>query len=74
MQKKIWNESSYDEQKVQDFYEKNKSNYTSFDENKSEILNDFQNHNESQWIKQLKIKYEVDFYKKGIRKIRKIKK
>ncbi len=74
MQKKIWNESSYDEQKVKDFYEKNKSNYNSFDENKSEILNDFQNYNESQWIKQLKIKYEVDFYKKGIRKIKKIKK
>ena len=42
--------------------------------NKSEILNDFQNYNESQWIKQLKIKYEVNFYKKGIKKIKKIKK
>ena len=74
MQKKVWNESTYDEQKVQDFYEKNKLNYLSFDENKSEILNDFQDYTESQWIKQLKIKYEVDFYKKGIKKIKKIKK
>ena len=74
MQKNIWNKSSYDEQKVQDFYEKNKSNYISFDKNKSEILNDFQNYNESQWIKQLKIKYEVNFYKKGIKKIKKLKK
>ena len=71
--KNIWNKSVM-MNKVQDFYEKNKSNYISFDKNKSEILNDFQNYNESQWIKQLKIKYDVNFYKKGIKKLKKLKK
>jgi hypothetical protein len=42
MQEKIWNVASNDSINIKEFYQSNKSKYSSFDDDKGEIISDYQ--------------------------------
>ena len=72
MQEKIWNVASKDSIKMKEFYELNKSNYTSFDEDKGEIIGDYQDFLENIWIKKLRAENSIVVNKRVLRRIKKI--
>ena len=72
MQEKIWNVASKDSIKMKKFYESNKSNYTSFEEDKGEIIGDYQDFLENNWLKKLRKDNVIVINKRILKRIKKI--
>ena len=71
MQDKIWTLRDSDSISLKNFYNKNKSNYKSYQEDRGQIIGDFQDFQESQWIETLKSKHKVTLNKKALKKLKK---
>ena len=54
MQEKIWNVASSDSINIKEFYQSNKSKYSSFDDSRGEIISDYQDFLENNWIDELR--------------------
>ena len=72
MQDKIWDVNYSDSLELKEFYSKNKSKYTSFENDKSNILSDYQLALENDWINELKLKYSVWVNRKVLKKLKKL--
>ncbi|WP_449435195.1 hypothetical protein [Pedobacter steynii] len=68
---KIWNQAQSDENQLRIFYDKNKSVYlqSSFDEVRGQVVTDYQQELENEWIKALRNKYPVKINQDEIRKL-----
>ena len=71
MQEKIWNVASNDSINIKEFYQSNKSKYSSFDDNMGEIISDYQDFLENNWIAELKENNLVIINKKILKRIKK---
>ena len=71
MQEKIWNVASSDSINMKEFYQSNKSKYSSFDDNKGEIISDYQDFLENNWITKLRANNLVTIDKKVLKQIKK---
>ena len=71
MQDKIWGVASSDSIKIKEFFQSNKSKYSSFDQDKGEIIGDYQDFLENNWINELKKKNSVIINKKVLKQIKK---
>ena len=71
MQEKIWNVASSDSINMKEFYQSNKSKYSSFDDNKGEIISDYQDFLENNWITELRANNSVTINKKVLKRIKK---
>ncbi|QTD38384.1 peptidylprolyl isomerase [Polaribacter batillariae] len=71
MQQKIWNASSKDTLGLKNYFEANKNKYPSKElkNNKGEVMNDYQNFLEKNWIADLRKKSEIKINKKQLRKL-----
>ena len=71
MQEKIWNVASNDSINIKEFYQSNKSKYSSFDDDKGEIISDYQDFLENNWITELRANNSVTIDKKVLKQIKK---
>ena len=71
LQEKIWNVASSDSINMKEFYQSNKSKYSSFDDNKGEIISDYQDFLENNWITKLRANNSVTIDKKVLKQIKK---
>jgi len=71
MQEKIWNVASSDSINIKEFYQSNKSKYSSFDNSRGEIISDYQDFLENNWINELKENNTVIINKKTLKRIKK---
>lgn len=73
-EKKIWSKIQDNEMQLRNFYEKNTSQYAgkTFDEARSQVLGDYQQHLENEWIKTLRAKYSVKINDDEIKKLAKL--
>ena len=71
MQEKIWNVASSDSISVKEFYQSNKSKYSSFDDSRGEIISDYQDFLENNWINELRGNNNVIINKKILKRIKK---
>ena len=71
MQQKIWDKSSKDTLGLQSYFDKNKSNYKEqvLDSIKGQVINDYQNHLEKNWIADLRKKHEIEIKKRQLKKL-----
>ena len=71
MQQKIWEKSSKDTLGLKNFFEANLSNYEpkELDKIKGEVMNDYQNYLEKNWIADLRRKSVIDIDKKQLKKL-----
>lgn len=71
MKEKIWNVASSDSINIKEFYQSNKSKYSSFDDDKGEIISDYQDFLENNWITELRANNSVTIDKKVLKRIKK---
>ena len=73
MQRKIWDKSSKDTLGLQSYFESNITNYKSKELKtiKGEVINDYQNFLEKQWVADLRRKSVIDVNKKELKKLTK---
>ena len=71
MQDKIWTFRDSDSLNLKKFFDENKSDYNSFEDDKGKIIGDFQDFQEAKWIVKLKSKHKITFNNKAIRKLKK---
>tara|TARA_B100000686_G_scaffold26840_1_gene26255 strand:- start:19 stop:963 length:945 start_codon:yes stop_codon:yes gene_type:complete len=71
MQDKIWGVASSDSIKIKEFYQSNKSKYSSFDQDKGEIIGDYQDFLENNWINDLRKNNSIVINKKVLKQIKK---
>lgn len=73
-EKKVWNKSSDDESKLQEFYRSHLNNYQNHDfENvRMQVISDYQQELEKEWIKTLKTKYTVKINNEELRRLAKL--
>ena len=71
MQQKIWNKSSKDTLGLKKFFVENKNNYGVKDltEIKGQVINDYQNFLEQDWIADLRKKNSIKIKKKQLKKL-----
>lgn len=71
MQQKIWNKSSTDSLGLQNYFDSNKANYKSRElkEVKGEVMNDYQNYLEKNWIADLRKKSKIKISKRQLKKL-----
>jgi peptidyl-prolyl cis-trans isomerase SurA len=74
MQQKIWNKSSKDTLGLKQFFVENKKNYAVADltEIKGQVINDYQNFLEQNWIADLRKKNSIKIKKKQLKKLIKL--
>ena len=74
MQQKIWNKSATDTLGLKQYFDENKTNYKATDlkEIKGEVMNDYQNHLEKNWIADLRRKNKITIDKKQLKKLIKL--
>ena len=72
-EKKIWNKIQDDETKLIDFYNKNVINYKNktFDEVRGQVVADYQQSLEDEWIRALRAKYTVKINEDELKKLAK---
>jgi hypothetical protein len=72
-EKKVWSKAQDNESTLYDFYNKNVEKYAnkSFSEVKGQVISDYQQHLEEDWIKILKTKYSVKINEEELRKLAK---
>lgn len=73
-EKKIWSKAWDDEGKLRAYYEANISNYLnkSFDEVRSQVITDYQQSLENEWIKTLRAKYTIKINDDELRHLAKL--
>lgn len=73
-EQKIWNKAQDDDAELRSFYQKNSVNYggKSFDEIRGQIISDYQQFLEAEWIKNLKTKYSVKVNSDELKKLAKL--
>lgn len=73
-EKKIWGKAWDNENKLRDFYNANISNYAnkSFDEARGQVISDYQQELENEWIKILRSKYTVKINDEELRHLAKL--
>lgn len=72
-EQKIWNKAQDDEPGIEDFYNKNKKNYNKpLTEVKGEVIADYQQKLEENWLYKLKEKYSVKINENELRKLAKL--
>ncbi|MEE9407714.1 MAG: peptidylprolyl isomerase [Polaribacter sp.] len=71
MQQKIWNKSSNDSIGLREYFTKNSKKYTSKKLNtiKGEVMNDYQNFLEKEWIADLRRKSKIKIEKRQLKKL-----
>lgn len=71
---KIWNKSQADESQLRSFYDKNTAKYTqnSYEDAKAQVLADYQQSLEEEWIAVLRKKYPVKVNQDELRKLAKL--
>ena len=71
MQQKIWNTSSKDTLGLKQFFRDNKKNYAAQEltEIKGQVINDYQNFLEQNWIADLRKKNKIKINKKQLKKL-----
>ena len=71
MQQRVWNKSMTDSLGLQNFFVENKIKYTFKDltKNRGAVMNDYQNHLEQEWLKELKEKYTVKIKKRTLKRL-----
>jgi peptidyl-prolyl cis-trans isomerase SurA len=71
MQQKIWNKSAKDSLGLKNYFDVNKDKYKAkeFDKIKGEVMNDYQNHLEKNWIADLRRKSKVEVDEKQLKKL-----
>lgn len=72
-EKKIWNKVQDNESQLRDFYNKNTTKYANkdFEEIKGQVIADYQQNLEDEWIKLLKSKYTVKINDDELKKLAK---
>ncbi|MEE1947083.1 hypothetical protein VRU48_18300 [Pedobacter sp. KR3-3] len=72
-EKKIWSKVQDDETQIHNFYSKNAGNYAgkSFEDVRGQVIADYQQNLEDQWIKSLRAKYTVKVNDDELRKLAK---
>ncbi|WP_233165757.1 hypothetical protein [Pedobacter sp. ASV12] len=72
-EKKIWSKVQDDEAQIHNFYSKNAGNYAgkSFEDVRGQVIADYQQSLEDQWIKSLRAKYTVKVNDDELRKLAK---
>ena len=72
-EQKIWNKAQEDETKLQAFYQKNAAKYgkKGFEEIKGQLIGDYQQKLEEDWIKDLRKKYTVKINNVALQKLTK---
>ncbi|MBC6109166.1 hypothetical protein H7U22_01905 [Pedobacter sp. CCM 8938] len=71
-EQKIWNKAQDDEQAIIDFYNKNQQNYNKpLSEIKGQVIADYQQSLEENWLKSLKEKYQIKINENELRKLAK---
>ena len=73
MQQKIWNKSSTDSLGLKDYFTKNASKYTfkKLDDGKGQVMNDYQNYLEKEWIAELRKNSKIKINKRILKKLNK---
>ncbi len=71
MEEKIWTIRDSDSINLKNFFDKNKYNYTSFEEDRGKIIGDYQQYQENYWLNKLKSKHKVVLNKKAIKRLKK---
>jgi hypothetical protein len=73
-EKKIWSKAWDDEAKLKAYYEANSSNYLNkpFDEVRSQVITDYQQSLENEWIKTLRAKYTIKINEEELRHLAKL--
>ena len=73
-EKKVWSKAWDDENKLREFYSANASNYAnkSFDEARGQVIADYQQNLENEWIKLLRSKYTVKINDDELRHLAKL--
>ena len=71
MQDKVWGVAGNDSIKIKEFYQKNKSKYSSFDKDKGEIMRNYQDFLENNWINELRKNNSIVINKKVLKQIKK---
>jgi len=71
-EQKIWNKAQDDERAINDFYNKNQKNYNKpLTEVKGQVIADYQQSLEENWLKGLKQKYQVKINEDELKKLAK---
>ena len=73
-EKKVWSKAWDDESKLREFYTANASNYANkgFDEIRGQVIADYQQNLENDWIKLLRTKYTVKINEEELRHLAKL--
>ena len=72
-EQKIWSKAQDDDQAVDDFYRQNKQNYNKpLSEIRGEVIADYQQKLEDDWLKSLKEKYQVKINENELKKLIKL--
>ncbi|WP_370583069.1 hypothetical protein [Pedobacter sp. MC2016-24] len=70
---KVWNKAQSDENLLRAFYDKNKNTYTStFEDIKTQVMNDYEQYLENEWVQALRKKYTVKVNLPEVRKLVKL--
>jgi len=65
------NEAKISSINIKEFYQSNKLKYSSFDDDKGEIISDYQDFLENNWITELRANNSVTIDKKVLKRIKK---
>ncbi len=69
---KVWSKVQDDENQLKDFYAKNSAKYDKqFEDAKGQVIADYQQQLENEWIKSLKSKYTVKINEDELKKLAK---
>lgn len=69
-EQKIWNKAQEDEQAISDFYSRNQKKYNKpLNEVKGQVIADYQQSLEENWLKGLKQKYQIKINENELRKL-----
>ncbi|WP_421946149.1 hypothetical protein [Pedobacter sp.] len=72
-EQKIWSKAQDDEQAINDYYQKHKQNYNKpLSEVRGEVVADYQQKLEENWLNNLKQKYQVKINENELRKLAKL--
>jgi len=71
MQDKIWTVRDSDSTKLKMFFDNNKNNYSSFEDDRGKVIGDFQQFQEELWVKSLKSKHKLTLNKRTIKRLKK---
>jgi len=71
MQEKIWTIKESDSTNLKKYFNQNRNNYASFDDDRGKIIGDYQEYQESLWLNELRLKHKVVLNKKAVKRLRK---